>query len=632
MTRAPVMRRDVLSTVKERGHDGKSRFVSAYEALYAAALPARRSGPLYGAFPYPTKISPETIALLVAAHTVPGDTVFDGFAGSGTTGLAALLCETPTPELALAAKRLPVTVQWGVRDAVLYEVGALGAFIGETLTNPPEPGAFRRAANEVLGAAAHDDGWMYDARDLTRDGGTIRHVIWSDLLRCPRCHRSVSLWDSCVSRAPAAISSHFTCNRCACEVAVDEAERITEITADEVLGANRLVRARRPAWLYGRTGSSSWSRPVNQDDLELLSRIDRAPLPDSVPVVAIPWGDLYRRGYHQGITHLHHFYTRRNLIVFTRLWERTNAYSRAMTAALRFWLLSYNAAHATVMTRVVAKSRQPDLVVTSAQPGVLYVSGLAVEKNLIAGLRRKLSTIARAFEAVHGRRSRVEVRQNSSCSVDLPSGSVDYAFTDPPFGGNIPYSEVNFLNEAWLERYTDRTEEAIISTTQNKTLAEYRRLLTAALAEHHRVLKRDGKLTLVFHSASAKVWRALQGAYTDAGFAVECAGVLDKTQASFKQVTTVGAVRGDPLLLLGKRSVMAGPRAESPWLVAEQLRMDAALALDPIEATAQRLYSRLIAHYLSRHEEVPVDAESFYRWHRRQGATRGTGHAGRRRS
>ena len=288
----------------------------------------------------------------------------------------------------------------------------------------------------------------------------MRHVIWSDLLRCPRCHRNVSLWDSCVSRAPAAFTSRFTCHHCAYHVSLDEAERVTETTADEVLATNRQVRARRPVWLYGSTGSSCWSRPVNQDDLELLSRIDRAPLPDSVPVVAIPWGDLYRRGYHQGITHLHHFYTRRNLIVFTRLWERTKAYSGAMTAALRFWLLSYNAAHATVMTRVVAKSGQPDLVVTSAQPGVLYVSGLAVEKNLIAGLRRKLSTITRAFELIHGRRSRVEVRQSSSCSVDLPSGSIDYAFTDPPFGGNIPYSEVNFLNEAWLELWRDNQDES----------------------------------------------------------------------------------------------------------------------------------------------------------------------------
>jgi DNA modification methylase len=54
-------------------------------ALYERPLPASRTGALYTAFPYPTKISPEAIALFIAAHTRPGDTVFDGFAGSGTT-------------------------------------------------------------------------------------------------------------------------------------------------------------------------------------------------------------------------------------------------------------------------------------------------------------------------------------------------------------------------------------------------------------------------------------------------------------------------------------------------------------------------------------------------------------------
>src|SRR3546814_1362788 len=58
---------------------------------------------------------------------------------------------------------------------------------------------------------------------------------------------------------------------------------------------------------------------------------------------------------------------------------------------------------------------------------------------------------------------------------------------------------------------------------------------------------------MVFHSASAEVWNALQRAYQDAGFDVEYAGVLDKKQGSFKQVTTEGAVRGDPVLLLGPR-------------------------------------------------------------------------------
>jgi hypothetical protein len=313
------------------------------------------------------------------------------------------------------------------------------------------------------------------------------------------------------------------------------------------------------------------------------------------------------------VSHLHHFYTRRNLIVFGRLWERTERFETGLRDALRFWLLSYNASHATIMTRVVAKRGQKDLVVTSGQPGVLYVSGLPVEKNLFSGLRRKLATIGRAFETIYGRCGKVEVFQKSSCQVHLPDNSIDYVFTDPPFGGNIPYAEVNFLNEAWLGRHTDQAEEAIVSPAQEKTVDRYRSLLTDALSEARRVLKRNGKATLVFHSATAEIWNALQSAYTDAGFGVESVGVLDKTQASFKQVTTSGSVRGDPLILLRKRSASAQPTDGCFVRVAEELRRAANVAADPMEQTPQRLYSRFISHYLSHHLPVPLDAESFYR-------------------
>src|SRR5438876_6618142 len=94
--------------------------------LYQRPLPASRSGALYSAFPYPTKISPQAIALFIAAHTKPGDTVFDGFGGSGTTGLAAILCENPSAAMRDEAKRLGLNVTWGARNAVLYEIGALG--------------------------------------------------------------------------------------------------------------------------------------------------------------------------------------------------------------------------------------------------------------------------------------------------------------------------------------------------------------------------------------------------------------------------------------------------------------------------------------------------------------------------
>jgi len=588
------------------------------EGLYSQALPSTRSGPLYAAFPYPTKISPEAIALFIAAHTKPGETVFDGFAGSGTTGLAALLCENPPQELREESRRIGLKVEWGARNAVLYEVSALGAFVAGVLTNPPEPEAFKRAAEEILEEAERSEGWMYRAGDPHGNDADIRYLIWSDVLRCPSCRCEMTFWDACVSRDPAAIASCFKCPSCCHESSLDGAERVTEAVRDDVIGKSINRRRTQPVWVYGINGTKAWSRPVNEEDLELLGRVGEEKMPHTIPRVEIPWGDLYRRGYHQGITHLHQFYTRRNLIVFARLWERAQCSNNHLRDALRFWLLSYNASHATIMTRVVAKSKQKDLVLTSAQPGILYVSGIPVEKNLIAGLRRKLSTISAAFEIMHGRKGRVDVYQRSSCKVELPDSSIDYVFTDPPFGGNIPYAEINFLNEAWLDRYTDRAEEAVVSGSQRKTVADYRELLMAALSEVRRILKPRGNATLVFHSASAQVWNALQAAYTRAGLSVRSAGVLDKTQGSFKQVTTAGAVRGDPVLLLGKQPTGARQAAECAWQVAERLVHQAALALDPVERSAQRVYSRLVTHYLALHQQVPLDAESFYRWHAEQ--------------
>jgi adenine-specific DNA methylase len=587
---------------------------NAYASLYERALPSTRTGALYGAFPYPTKISPEAIALFIAAHTEPGETVFDGFAGSGTTGLGAMLCENPPAALRAEADRLGLKVKWGARNAVLYEIGALGAFIGRTLTSPPDPRAFAKAARELLSAAERETGWMYEAIDPKGSRGELRYIIWTDELRCPGCRRTVTLWDACVSLRPARIASSFACPSCGNEAPLDDVKRLTRTMHDDVIGEDRTLRSRRPIRVFGKTAGKTWSRPANKADLQLLERIAAEPVPGSIPEVEIPWGDLYRSGYHEGITHLHHFYTRRNLIVFARLWQLAEKHRGALRDALRFWLLSYNAAHATIMSRVVAKTGQQELVTTSAQPGVLYVSGLPVEKNLFEGLRRKLKTITQAFESMRGRSGKVIVRQRSSCDVDLPEGSIDYAFTDPPFGGNIPYAEINFINEAWLDAFTDRTEEIIVSRHQEKSLADYEDLMTKALTEVHRILKPGRKATLVFHSASADVWNALQAAYKAGGFGVERASVLDKTQGSFKQVTTEGAVRGDPLLLLEKVARATKFAAQDVWKVAWRLHEDAHAAGDPDENTAQRLYSRLVGHFLMNQQDVPLDAETFYRW------------------
>ena len=190
--------------------------------------------------------------------------------------------------------------------------------------------------------------------------------------------------------------------------------------------------------------------------------------------------------------------------------------------------------------------------------------------------------------------------------TDLPANSIDYVFTDPPFGGNIPYAEVNFVNEAWLGECTDATQEITISRAQGKDSSDYESLMAQAFVEIRRVLKKSGKATVVFHSSSAGVWNALHRAYTDANLSLEIASVLDKTQGSFKQVTTAGAVKGDPILLLGKNSSKRKLAARRVTSVVKDVLQRAHISQDQAERTAQRLYSRFVTQYLSQEQNVPA--------------------------
>lgn len=580
--------------------------------LYTTPIKATRIGPLYNAFPYPTKISPETIALFIASHTRPGDTVYDGFAGCGTTGLGAILCSHPPSSLQSYAESLKLPVHWGPRRAVLFEIGVLGSLVAQVLCSPPDHVEFVEAAEQVMRKVEERYGWLYEAIDPEGQPGTVRYIVWSDILKCCNCRKQVAFWDACVSREPANISGVFRCSKCGNESLLESNKRVMETQYDDLLGAKRETRRRRMVWVYGSTNGQNWMRQKEPSDSKLFQRICNEPIPSEVPNVAIPWGDLYRRGYHEGITHLHHFYTRRNLIVFAALWSEAEKQPTRIKNALLFWLLSYNASHSTIMTRVVAKKGSKDLVVTSAQPGVLYVSGLPVEKNVLLGLQRKMRTIAEAFRITHKGHGLVEVHNASCLSTELLDESVDYVFTDPPFGGNIPYSEVNFLNEAWLGETTDQTDEVIVSPHQGKTIDDYQSLMLESFHETYRILKKDGRVTVVFHSSSAKVWNALLNALNEAGFSIEQSSVLEKTQASFKQVTTKSHVRGDPLILLTKEQSKVRTEDRELQKVIDTLRKQAQESSDPEEITPQRLYSRLVSHYLSRQQEIPIDARAFY--------------------
>ncbi|RQO58503.1 DNA methylase [Paucibacter sp. KBW04] len=575
--------------------------------LYRTPLPSTRTGPLYNAFSYPTKISPEVIALFIAAHTKPGATVLDAFAGSGTTGLATLLCDRPTDEMRRMADALGITPKWGPRTAHLFEIGTLGAFVSETLCRPPEPETFAAAVNELCRRAEEKLSWLYEAKDASGSPGTLRHMIWSEMLVCPHCGNEVSLWDASVKTKPLSMSDTFRCKSCRTQVPVGACERALESSLD-AFGRKQLTKKRVIARVHGRTGSAKWQRPPTPEDHAVLARIAKAKLPKSAPNADLVWGELRRTGYHVGIEKLHHFYTKRNFIAMATLFDLAADFPEHVRDALRLLVLSYNSSHSTLMTRVVLKKGQSDFVLTGSQSGVLYISGLPVEKNILEGVRRKSKAFIDSFHLLHGSRSTVVVHNSTSESMPLKPHSVDYVFTDPPFGAYIPYAELNQINEHWLGKTTDRAREVIVSPSQSKGVLEYGAMMASVFKDISRVLKPEGLATVVFHSAHSEVWRALAQAYATAGFTVEATSVLDKIQASFKQVVSTVSVKGDPLLLLSKRRLDRAVGKTSSKIAAEVIRDAGNGSLsDP-----QLLYSQFVGKCLQLGRDIEMDAKAFY--------------------
>jgi hypothetical protein len=216
----------------------------AVPAIYGDPIPSKRAGALFNAHSYPTKINPLAVMACILAHTKPGDVVFDGFAGSGATGLGATLCgHADDSSRAALEARIP-DAEWGERNAVLYDVSELAAFITRSLLDAPDPAEFAQSAGTLLERLRGELSWMYEAVDPEGVPGRVRHVLWTEHVLCPGCKSATSFWEAAVEIDPARIKDVAGCPHCGETFKAGLAKRVTEPYRDELLQEQRERRLR----------------------------------------------------------------------------------------------------------------------------------------------------------------------------------------------------------------------------------------------------------------------------------------------------------------------------------------------------------------------------------------------------
>ncbi|MBI3946528.1 MAG: hypothetical protein HY321_11460 [Armatimonadetes bacterium] len=503
---------------------------------FAADVRAARSGRIYDAHAYHTKVPPQGILPYLEHYTQAGDLVLDPFCGSGMTGVAALLCPS------------------GPRRALLNDLSPAACHIAANYCTPVDAGALADAAARVCEAVRAEFEWLYGTA-CGRCGApaTIQYTIWSDLLACAGCGRELLLWEAGVDHAAGKVLGTVRCPAC-----------------------GRRHRKRELPWLRrapvvvstlcSRPACGRHQCPPTAADQARLDDIERRPIPYWHPRTRLDRDiDLwYERDYRRlGIYSVADLYTKRNLWACARLWREIGAVGDdRLRGALQFVFTAICAKHATLMTGIIFKGgRRP--VLTGNIPGTLYVPSLSCEKNVLAAFARKLQAVRRYYEGDIRRAppGAVFVRLGSAADLSpLADRTVDYVFTDPPFGENLIYSDLSLIWEAWMGRFTDPEQEAVIHRRKRgspHTLADYSRSMGEAFAEAHRVLKPDRWASVIFHNTDDRVWGALQDAAVGAGFELASAVALDKEQRSFKQITAAGAAGYDVVLNLRRRATAA---------------------------------------------------------------------------
>lgn len=595
---------------------------------YSADVSEGKYDPIYRFHPFPTKVPHIAIMKYIAHYTQPGDLVFDGFAGTGMTGVAAQLCEKPSPKVKHLIDISNKKTVWGKRFSILSDLSPLASIISSNYNLPYFDNKTEEEAELVISSLEQEFGYLYETKDTKGNKAKINYTVWSDVFNCNNCFKEIVFWEDAVDKEKGKVRDQFPCPHCNSINDKRTLERIAESIFDPIAKEVYSRTKQVPVLINYTSKGKRYTKKPDSDDLEKLIKID-----ESEPVYWLPsyfymhkgqnWGDTWRKGVHTGISRTHHFYFRRTIEFLGGLNEKVkNSKNLILLTKIAFQL-----------TKLYRFTYQGGTWGAGGGPlsGTLYVPSLIKELNPLNSLKSALKARAKV-KVSHRNGSSIIGTQSASKLNNLPDSCVDYIFTDPPFGSNLMYSELNFISESWLKVFTNNKNEAIENKSQGKGKLDYQKLMTCCFSEYFRILKPGKWMTVEFSNTSAAIWNGIQTSLQNAGFIISNVSALDKQKKSFKAVNTPTAVNQDLVISCYKPSSDFDKKFQqhqysevAAWdFIVEHLQhLPIHIVKDNsttavIERSPKILYDRLIAFYVQRNLPVPIDAGKFQQGLREQ--------------
>jgi 16S rRNA G966 N2-methylase RsmD len=154
-----------------------------------------------------------------------------------------------------------------------------------------------------------------------------------------------------------------------------------------------------------------------------------------------------------------------------------------------------------------------------------------------------------------------QIYKGTATNLDkIEDESVDYIYTDPPYGKKIPYLDLSIMWNAWLDLEVSEKDyqlEAIEGGEHHKTKKDYSNLLAESIREMYRVLKFDRWMSFVFAHKDPEYWHLIVDTAEKIGFEYAGAVKQNNGQTSFKK-------RQNPFTVLSGQLIINFKKVRNP--------------------------------------------------------------------
>ena len=504
--------------------------------------------------------------------------------------------------------------QVGERKAILSDLSPCATFIAHNYCSLFDISGFQNEALGLVSKVEERLNWLFTSSD-----GRFVNAIWSDVFLCPACGSEIVFWKTALSKGK--LRESFPCPKCGAIVGkagskstgAVKLERSFETRHDPFLG--KVLKT--PKWVIVEQvfKRRTAKRAVDDDATsKLLDSLAGHDLPRIPHTKFFPGRQTNKLINGSGIAYVAHMYSPRAPCAYAALWQQCLS-SASRTSLFRYCLSAIN----NYISR-----KQGKFGGGGGVSGTLFTPSIHLERNLFDVLRRKINNVGKLNYSF--RRNSFVTTQSVSCLSNIPSHSVDYIFTDPPFGESLQYAELNCFVEAWLSVMTAKEVDCVLNYVHNKDLTFYSDLMTKAFSEYARVLKPGRWITVEFHNSQNVVWNAIQQAMEVAGLVVADVRILDKKQRGFNAVNRAGAIDKDLVITaykpgeqLEKEFGIKAGTEEGAWRVVSNhldqlpvcVRSDGKMEIIA-ERQKHLLFDRMIAFHVRRGIAISVSATEFY--------------------